>query len=100
MATDFGLKEVHIDIQEDPDDFPTTGSGNPKVGKFAYKFENLAGAQVLLVTIPLGDLPTGELFIAVHAELTNCETAWANCGGPDAYFRGNNWATYFSYNVE
>ena len=104
--TAFGLVESHVDIKADPRDFPTTKKGNPKVGKFAYAVGNHNGAQDYEYVIPLaGLLPGDMLYIAVHAALTNGETAWANCGGPDAYFgswldtplRGGNWATYFSY---
>ena len=104
--TAYGLVESHVDIQALPENFPTTKRGNPKVGKFAYAVENHNGAQDYQYIIPLAELPQVDtLYIAVHAALTNGETAWANCGGPDAYFgswlnpprRGGNWATYFSY---
>jgi hypothetical protein len=95
-----GLMEVHIDIQSDPEDFPMTKKNNPKVGKFAYKDDGLGGAQDYLLTVALEDLPDGLVYIAVHAALTNGETAWANCGGCEAYFDGGNWATFFDYTIE
>ena len=33
---DWCLEATHLDVQVDPEDFPQTQKGNPKVGKFAY----------------------------------------------------------------
>jgi len=98
---DVGMDETHVAVAEAFEDIPQTKSGNPKVGQFPYKHEGLGGAMTDLYTIPLGDWGPGtELVIAAHAALCNGETAWADCGGPDAYFPGNNWATYFTYIVQ
>ena len=87
-------------------DIPQTKKGNPKVGRFPYKHEGLGGVASDPYTIPLGSWGSGTtLIIAAHAVVENpCldieETAWTDCGGDDAYFRGNNWATYFTYTVQ
>jgi len=96
-----GMQETHLAVAEAFEDIPQTKSGNPKVGRFPYKHEGLGGARGDEYVIPLGDWDAGtELVIAAHAALCNGETAWADCGGPDAYFPGNNWATFFTYIVQ
>lgn len=91
-----------IDIMDS--DIPQTKKGNPKVGHFPYSHEKLGCVDFdPYGPISLSDLGAGPgdtLIIAAHAAMCNGETAWADCGGPDAYFRGNNWATYFTYVVQ
>ena len=100
------LMETHVAVAEDFEDIPQTKSGNPKVGRFPYKHEELGGVTADPYTISLdeGWEPGDTLYIAAHAVVeipgVQEETAWANCGGPDAYFPGNNWATYFTYDVQ
>ena len=95
-----GMHETHLAVVEAFEDIPQTKSGNPKVGRFPYKHEGLGGATTDPYVIPLEwDVGT-ELVIAAHAALCNGETAWADCGGPDAYFPGGNWATFFYYTVQ
>lgn len=96
------LDETHLAVASDFAGIPQTKNGNPKVGKFPYKHENLNGVEVDEFEIPLAALSVGSgdtVVIAVHAALSNGETAWANCGGPGAYFPGGNWATYFTYTI-
>jgi len=94
-----GIHETHLAVVTDPDDFPMTKKGNPKVGQFPFKHEGLSG-WTDMYTIP-HDFDAGTpLFIAAHAALCNEETAWADCGGSDAYFPGGNWATWFRYSVQ
>ena len=99
-TTDVGMDETHVAVAEAFKDIPQTKSGNPKVGRFPYKHEGLDGVYTDLYTIPLEwDVGT-KLVIAAHTALDNGETAWADYGGPDAYFPGGNWATYFTYTVQ
>ena len=102
------LTETHLAVVTDPELFPMTKKGNPKVGHFPYKHEGLDSTHDEYM-IPLDGWTTDTvLYIAAHAVVEmrsdGCvlqeETAWANCGGEDAYFRGNNWATYFWYEVQ
>ena len=96
-----GLQETHLAVAENFEDIPQTKKGNPKVGRFPFKHENLNGITNDIYQIPLDDLDIGDkVYIAVHAALCSGETAWADCGGPDAYFPGNNWATYFTYIIQ
>lgn len=96
-----GMSETHLAVAEAFEDIPKTNKGNPKVGRFPYKHEGLSGAMTDMYPISLGDWgPDTDLIIAAHAALCNGETAWADCGGPGAYFPGNNWATYFTYTVQ
>jgi len=97
-----GMDETHLAVVKDFADIPQTNSGNPKVGKFPYKHEGLGGAMSDLYTIPLSAFEpiTSPLVIAAHAALDNGETAWADCGGPGAFFPGGNWATFFYYTVQ
>jgi hypothetical protein len=96
------LEETHVAVVMDFDDFPQTKKGNPKVGQFPYKHENLNGQAWDSYVIPLASLGVGAgdtVLIAVHAVLCCGETAWANCGGSGAFFAGNNWATYYPYTI-
>lgn len=109
-----GMHETHLAVAIKPSedvngdgeinildaDIPQTKKGNPKVGRFLHKHEGLGPATIDPYVIPLEwDVGT-ELWIAAHAALCNGETAWADCGGDDAYFRGGNWATWFWYIVQ
>lgn len=92
------LTETHLDVQLDPANFPQTGSGNPKVGHFAYG-QTLGCVSSWSQTINLNTFPDwteGDvLYIAAHANVRDQslieETAWGE-GDP---FPGNNWAMYF-----
>lgn len=99
-TTGVGMHETHLAVAEFFEDIPQTKSGNPKVGRFSYKHEGLGGATTDPYVIPLEWDAGTELVIAAQADLCNGETAWADCGGPDAYFPGNNWATFFYYTVQ
>ena len=102
------LTETHLAVVTDPEDFPMTKKGNPKVGHFPYKHEGLTPTYEYMIPLEADWEPEDMLYIAAHAVVEKrsdgCvlqeETAWANCGGSEAYFRGNNWATYFWYEVQ
>ena len=100
--SDIGMHETHLAVAGSFEDIPQTKSHNPKVGRFPYKHEDLGRATTDTYVIPLSDFEpiTGPLVIAAHAALCNGETAWADCGGADAYFPGGNWATFFYYTVQ
>ena len=103
---DWVMSETHLAVAGSFDDIPQTKKGNPKVGRFPYKHEELGGVTTDTYIIPLDDLePVDDtLFIAAHAVVeipgVREETAWADCGGKYAYFPGGNWATYFTYEVQ
>lgn len=94
---DWDISGIHIDISGcDNLTFPTTGSGNPKIGKFEYKSEHEDGINQVDYFFNEADL--GDQFcVALHAVVEdgngNRETAWAD-GGHD--FGGNSWAMYAS----
>ena len=101
------LRETHLAIADDFEGIPQTHSGNPKVGKFPYKHEDLGGVELDEYVIPLTDLGLtvgDQIVIAAHGVVMGpCgqeETAWADCGGPDAFFPGGNWATFFTYVIQ
>lgn len=103
------LNETHVDVQDDPKDFPMTKKGNPKVGHFAYHNEThylYPGTIEYKYVIPLSaDIEV--YYIAAHAVVSTLitdedgnqywleETAWGK-GEP---FPWNNWAMYFRYQV-
>lgn len=67
-ATDgWGLVETHLAVATDLEDIPQTKKGNPKVGKFPYKHEDLGGVLEDLYTIPLEWDAGTTLYIAAHA---------------------------------
>jgi len=111
------LNETHLDVQTDPDDFPMTKSGNPKVGHFAYQNDTHQG-ETSYTYIIYGEWDTGDtLYVAAHAEVSTLETkeilnddgttttitteyyvyetAWGNGDG----FPGKNWAMYYTVNL-
>lgn len=104
IITEDGWKidESQVDVEYSYEDFPTTGSGNPKIGKFAYSDPDSATDTEHFYKISgFGELDgCGGLFIAVHAvvykgsgEDLQWQTAWAK--GLD--FEGNSWAMYIMF---
>ena len=112
-ADGFGINEVHLWVGKDMKDIPAAKKGNPKVGHFPFKAENLGGAAYHEITIPLAYL-TEELsedgttfYAAAHAEVCRIdkkgkhgsketEGAWA---GTERIVPRGNWATWFSFTV-
>lgn len=113
------LNETHLDVQSDPNEFPMTKSGNPKVGHFAYQNDTHQG-ETSYTYIIYGEWDAGDtLYVAAHAEVSTLETeteeilnddgttttitteyyvyetAWGNGEG----FPGNNWAMYYTVNL-
>ena len=87
------IKATHMSIGDcDEQTFPTTGSGNPKIGKFEHSTthdENVTEVIYLIDKEAISDI----YCFAAHAVVEkdgNNETAWAE--GID--FGGNSWAMY------
>lgn len=95
--TEWCIIETHLDAQTDPDKFPLTNSGNPKVGQFAYggnlSCEALWSQSIDLSTID-GWMPGDKVYIAANASVQNDELEEGAWGAGDP-FPGNNWAMYF-----
>jgi hypothetical protein len=96
----WAMTEAHLAGATSLGAIPQTNKGNPKPGRFPYCEEFEEPVNEWMVTIPLGDLETGdELFIAAHAALIGPEdedeSAWAFGEG----FPWKNWATYFVYGI-
>ncbi len=101
------LAETHVDVELSLAEIPQTGSGNPKVGHFAYSFTH-NGATTYVYAIPLSSLglEAGDtLFVAAHAvvnlqnaggQVVRRETGWGE--GPG--FPGKNWAMYLNFTVQ
>jgi hypothetical protein len=96
------MTETHLHVAMSLGDIPQTNKGNPIPGRFHYKglFENGCGGEYMYI-ISLAGLNTSPLYIAAHASVRNGEKhenegAWA--AGEE--FPGNNWATYFMYNLK
>lgn len=109
------IAEVHMEAAPSLDGIPQTGSGNPKTGKFSYKWEYEMPGDPPSKTFPgFGPIcfqsPIAEMegaWIALHLELVQLndlgeviaeETGWARSVDPDwlepGEFPGKNWATY------
>lgn len=90
---DWLIYATHLSINNcEDDDFPTTRSGNPKVGRFEYSTDNDSGVTEVVYTIDASDFEDRFCF-AAHAEVTGPtggESAWAEGEG----FPGRNWAMY------
>jgi hypothetical protein len=99
---DWYLTETQVSVKVGPDNFPMTKSGNPQIGKFAYK-QTHANVTTYTCTIDLDQLGfrDGTVAIATHCALVKvvggsvvqAETGWAG----DEEFPGANWAKWFWY---
>lgn len=110
-----GFHEISLQVACSYADIPQTGSGNPKIGHFDYKYkfpftENPDGSWSLphewQIDIPLSEIScSGPLYIAAHSVfccLTGkyCDTAW---GMQDPYyqtFTGRRWGYYIIYELQ
>lgn len=90
---DWVISETHMSIGDcDELTFPTTGAGNPKIGKFEHSSSHSDNVSEVVYYISKDALSENYCF-AAHAVVENVngsETAWAN--GID--FGGNSWAMY------
>lgn len=68
--SDWSITETHLAVVGNPNDFPRTSNGNPKVGHFPYKgtHNNVSEVQY---TVPIGNLPS-TVYVAAHAVVKNC----------------------------
>lgn len=96
------LTEVHFFIGSSPTELPVNRSGNPQVGLFPYKSNNIAGQTTYSITIPFSTLGFScpgpeDYFVAAHASLRKLlstgsyqtESGWGD--GQRLVQRGN-WA--------
>lgn len=102
------ISETHLWIGTDLEDMPTTKVGNPKIGNFPYKEENV-NLNISTLIIPyseIGDISCDTtLFIAAHASIekeidsgsVQQETAWSQ--GKEIT-SGKSWAMYSEYQIE
>ncbi|MCQ6962986.1 hypothetical protein [Methanolobus chelungpuianus] len=112
------LKNTHLHIATSYENIPKTDSYNPIPGQFDYQGENLpCGTTNVTYVIPISN-ENITLFIAAHADVSKIndkeadkkdrdkednkdkeeksdEGAWAE----GIEFPGNNWATYFTYDI-
>jgi len=115
------LKNTHLHVAASYENIPKTNSHNPIPGQFDYKSENLpCGTMNLTYVVPISN-ENITLFIAAHADVSKTndkeagkkdrdkenkkdegdnedkgnEGAWAE----GTAFSGNNWATYFTYDI-
>ena len=110
----WAITETHVDVQSELGDIPQTGSGNPKVGKFAHHTEHAPpGVTLVTHTIPLINIPAvaGEtVVIAAHAvvevlEWDEVEVEWVLLDEETAWGEGSefavdrNWSMYFEYTI-
>ena len=84
---------------------PVNKSGNPQIGQFPYKYENLGGVTSYTFTIPFSTIGftcsyTGNYYVAAHANVRKMtssgsyqtETGW---GDGLRLLQKGNWAMYF-----
>ncbi len=98
MTGNWTLQETHLEVATSFESIPMTKSGNPVIGHFTYKNEELPdGTIVDTYVIPVSG-KNGTVYIAAHAVVSNLncdEGAWAS----GTQFPGDNWATYFIYDI-
>jgi hypothetical protein len=94
------ITETHLDVATRPEDLKQTSKGNAVPGRFAYKSEHNPAVDTVTHSIDLADWPSGtQLFLAAHSVVVSAygsETAW----GEGLDFPGDNWAMYFSHDVQ
>jgi hypothetical protein len=64
------ITETHLAVVGNPDNFPRTPNGNPKVGHFPYKGTH-NNVTTVTYTVPLNNLPP-KVYVAAHAVVENC----------------------------
>lgn len=89
------LEEIHLHVTDDPEDFPTAGKNNPKVGRFDVSeyFDPAVDSATFDIDVSGLDSP---YFVAAHAAMEGGETAWAE-GCAFNPGRGGNWAMYVQF---
>ena len=115
---DWNIDLTHLSLGNCNDQWaPTTGSGNPKVGKFEHTEPHSIGINEVVYQISKDHLDLelntsdteGQYCFAAHAEVTSVsggggETAWAEDFVDEEEtirrtFDGNNWAMYAEANL-
>ncbi len=98
MTGNWTLQETHLEVATSFESIPMTTSGNPVIGHFTYKSEELPEGTIIdTYVIPVSG-KNGTVYIAAHAVVSNLncdEGAWAS----GTQFPGDNWATYFTYDI-
>lgn len=114
------LQETHLWVGEDLEDMPQTRKGNPKIGNFPYKAEDINDTSFSF-TIPLGSVIDGftdacqfcgdgapslpQIYVAAHAAVykvnddgtTQTETGW---GDGDPIVDRGSWATVSTISLD
>lgn len=106
---DWWIDDAHLFVGTSLSQMPQTSVGNPKIGNFPYRAEDL-DSQKHEIRIPLGDFKPYTcgtvLTLAAHAALYRrdaagtiyqTETGWAS--GTRMTTKGS-WATYFTYAIQ
>ncbi|NNK83325.1 MAG: hypothetical protein HKO92_09390 [Flavobacteriaceae bacterium] len=98
--SDWNIDLTHLSLGNCTDQWvPTTGSGNPKVGKYEHTEPHSIGINEVVYQIGREhveeDAETLKYCFAAHAEVSSVsggggETGWAEGTG----FEGNSWAMY------
>lgn len=70
--SEWSITETHLAVAGNPDDFPRTSNGNPKVGHFPYKGTH-NNVDEVEYTIPISNLPS-TIYVASHAVVENCNS--------------------------
>lgn len=61
------LTEVHVDVQNDPNVFPMTKSGNPKVGHFFWNVSFDPSENKMIYETECIPVAEGDIYVAAHA---------------------------------
>lgn len=70
-SSGWSITETHLAVVGNPNQFPRTPNGNPKVGHFPYKgtHNNVSTVEYL---VPINNLPA-QVYVGAHAVVENCE---------------------------
>lgn len=91
----FDIYDTQLALGLDLSDIPTNRAGNPIIGHFPYT--GVPENNTYTYTFPLsqfGATCDSMFYIALHANTSGDETAWA---AGDRFVQRGSWATYFTY---
>ena len=85
-------------VSADPAAIPTSGGGNPQIGRFPYKASHDAGLHEVTWKIPLDEVGAATAVVAAFAEVgADAEGAW---GAGTQINESAGWASYSTHAIQ
>lgn len=97
-SPDWPIAKTALFVGDDAGEIPTSGGGNPKVGRFPYGGRHVPGTNEVIWKVDLADVDGSTAVVAAFAEVgENKEGAWAD-GEPITSV--GSWATYATHAIQ